>query len=147
MKERSPIMILFVHYRDDISLQVWNQELQGSSHERRQKTCLVCHHGLHNHTTTQPHTHTQFSVILGEITEPRTSGSEKCEVGLIYLDLVCTEQGGRSGSPEQLTEAIFVVLLKETALKRPQPVCVVHLHRTKDVVVKYSAPCEFLTSK
>lgn len=53
MKERSPIMILFVHYRDDISLQVWNQELQGSSNTRRQKSCLVCHHGLHNHTHTQ----------------------------------------------------------------------------------------------
>lgn len=45
-----------------------------------------------------------------------------------YLYLISTEQTGRFGSPEQLTEAVFVVLLKETALKRPQPVRIVHLN-------------------
>ena len=45
-----------------------------------------------------------------------------------YLDRVCTEQGGRPGSPEQLTEAVLVVLLKKTALECPQPVGIVHLH-------------------
>lgn len=50
----------------------------------------------------------------------------------IYLDLVDAEQGGGSGSPQQLTEAILVVLLKQAALERPQPICVVHLaHREK----------------
>lgn len=50
----------------------------------------------------------------------------------IYLDLVYAEQGGGSGSPQQLTEAILVVLLKQAALERPQPICVVHLaHREK----------------
>lgn len=48
-----------------------------------------------------------------------------------YLDLVCAEQGGRPGSPEQLTEAVLIVLLKKTALECPQPVCVVHLRIKK----------------
>lgn len=48
-----------------------------------------------------------------------------------YLDLVCAKQGGRPGSPEQLTEAVLIVLLKKTALECPQPVCIVHLHIKK----------------
>ena len=48
-----------------------------------------------------------------------------------YLDRVCTEQGGRPGSPEQLTEAVLVVLLKKTALECPQPVGIVHLNTHK----------------
>jgi len=49
----------------------------------------------------------------------------------LYLDLIYAEQGGRSGSPEQLTEAVLVVFLKETALECPQPVGVVHLNTRK----------------
>lgn len=82
----------------------------------------------------QPHTHTHNP----RITESRTCGRG----GLVHLDLVCAEQGGRSGSPEQLTEAIFVVLLKEAALEGPQPVSVVHLHRMKGALVKASPLCQ-----
>lgn len=48
----------------------------------------------------------------------------------MYLYLVDAEQGGGSGSPKQLTEAILIVLLEQAALERPQPVCVVHLENT-----------------
>lgn len=50
-----------------------------------------------------------------------------------YLDLVRAEQGGRPGPPEELTEAVLIVLLKKTALECPQPVRIVHLHVKKNV--------------
>lgn len=46
-----------------------------------------------------------------------------------YLDLFWTEEGGGPGPPQQLTETVFVVLLQETTLERPQPVGVVHLDK------------------
>lgn len=36
-----------------------------------------------------------------------------------HLDLILVEQGGGAGSPEQLTEAVFVVLLQQATLERP----------------------------
>lgn len=66
--------------------------------------------------------------------------------GNCYLDLVGAEQGGGSGSPEQLTEAVLVVLLKQTALERPQPVCIVHLHkhRSHEMFNKKNSECKLI---
>lgn len=39
--------------------------------------------------------------------------------GIPYLYLILAEQGSWSWSPEQLTEPVFVVFLKQTALEGP----------------------------
>lgn len=52
------------------------------------------------------------SMLIHQINVSRVSG-------IHYLYLILTEQGSWSWSPEKLTEPVFIVFLKQTALEGP----------------------------
>lgn len=56
---------------------------------------------------------------------------EKASAGIAHFHLLLAEEDGRPRPPQQLAEAVFAVLLQQTALEGPQPVGIVHLWRAK----------------
>lgn len=52
------------------------------------------------------------------------------QAGTTDLYLILAEERWGSRSPEQLAEAILVVLLEKASLEGPQPISIIHLERT-----------------